>query len=129
MDNSQPPCKVEDTLVFNFNFDNLQKFLSYLHKNDLLINEKIRDFNIKLSELEEIRSKIEETEFQINTIQKKFPEIDHTLFSYQNKILETESNLSNLNIRMSNSEIKVSNLIDKTSALEDNVNNLNRLTE
>jgi hypothetical protein len=123
----EPPCKIEEILTFNF--DNLIKFVSFLQQSDTQINSKIKSLNLKISEIDNFKTKVEEAEFKLNLAQNKFKETEATLNAHQKKLIDLDSKFNFCTSHLTKHDTTLKDFSTRTDSLEENINNLNRISE
>ena len=126
-DKVEPRCKIED--VFSFNFENLKKFLSFLHQGDVELRTNIKNLNSKIFEIDNFKIRLEDAESKINLFEKKLKEVETTQYAHQHKLIELDARqISNMNHLLQHDGI-LNELCPKTKQIEDNIKNFNAISE
>ena len=86
-----PPCGINEVINLNFSFENLQKFLNFLSLNNKDFFTKISNIYIKLKEIDDLKTELNDTNFRLNLFEGKFNEYDITLKNIKDKLLELEN--------------------------------------
>lgn len=88
------PCKIDDVISSNISFENLHKLLNFLVSNDKDYYTKINDIRLKMSQLEDVKSSLEEVTLRLTNCESKFSGIETTINSFFQKFNELDGKIS-----------------------------------
>jgi hypothetical protein len=88
-----PPCNIDDVIKLSYSFDNLYKFLNFLLIKDRESFSKLRDVNIKILEIDDIKVYLEEVTNRVHICEGRFSEIDTTIKSFFEKFKELDNKI------------------------------------
>ena len=90
MNDNFPPCGVDEIIYQVFNFENLKKYIQYLELNSVRAFNQINEIKLKLLELDEVKTNVNEINTRMDIFNNKFNEIEQAISFQQIKILEVE---------------------------------------
>ena len=90
MNDNLPPCGIEEIIYQVFNFDNLKKYIEYLEMNSARAFNQINECKLKLLEIDEIKTNLNEINTRLDIFTNKFHEVEQAISFQQIKILEVE---------------------------------------
>ena len=90
MKDNLPPCEMDDLIVQTISFDNLKKYLTYIENCTNKAFSQISELKMKLLEIEEIKSNLNEINNRLDIVTTRFVEFEQGLHNQQMKILEVE---------------------------------------
>jgi hypothetical protein len=85
-----PPCSIDDVIKLSYSFDNLHRFLNFLLLKDKESLTKIHDIGIKITEINELRTDLEEVTLRVTKFEGKFSEIENTINSFFQRFNELD---------------------------------------
>lgn len=129
MSSEELPVKLEEMLVFSFNFDNLIKVVKYLHKSNQTLSSEINDIKSQLTEIERLREDVTELQIKSRNLEQVTKEQFESLENHQKTLLRLDSQIKENEERQNqfNKALQDTNLT--ISNHEENLNNLNRVVE
>ena len=90
MNDNLPPCGVEEIIIQVFNYDNLKKYIEYLEMNSSRAFNQINEVKLKLLEIDEIKTNLNELNMRLDIFNTKFNDIEQAISFQQIKILDVE---------------------------------------
>lgn len=91
------PCKIDDVISYNISFENLHKLLNFLVSNDKDYYTKINDIRLKMSQLEDVKSSLEEVTLRLTNCESKFSGIINSFIQKFNELDCKISGATNVN--------------------------------
>lgn len=88
-----PPCSIDDVIKLSYSFDNLHKFLNFLVLKDKESLTKIHDIGIKIREIDELQTNLEEVTLRVTKCEGKFSEIENTINAFFQKFNELDNKI------------------------------------
>ena len=134
------PIKLEDLLSYTFNFDNLIKALTFLHNNDINLLSNLKDFDKRISPLENLKNDIEEIKIQAKNIQNANDNLNRSLQIMQERFMKMDYKMTELDKKISenkstmeeqskNIQLHSKNLDHLNKVVEDNIKKANSMRE
>ena len=134
------PIKLEDLLSYTFNFDNLIKALTFLHNNDINLLSNLKDFDKRISSLENLKNDIEDIKIQAKNIQNANDNLNRSLQIMQERFMKMDYKMTELDKKISenkstmeeqskNIQLHRKNLDHLNKVVEDNIKKTNSMRE
>ena len=134
------PIKLEDLLSYTFNFDNLIKALTFLHNNDINLLSNLKDFDKRISPLENLKNDIEDIKIQAKNIQNANDNLNRSLQIMQERFMKMDYKMTELDKKISenkstmeeqskNIQLHRKNLDHLNKVVEDNIKKTNSMRE
>jgi len=89
-----PPCQIDDVIRLSYSFDNLHKFLNFLVFNDKESFTQINEINVKIKEIDILRTNIEEVTSRVGKCESRFSDIETTINSFFLKFNDLDTKIS-----------------------------------
>ncbi len=89
----EPPCKIDDVIRLSYSFENLQKFLNFLVLNDKESFTKLHDVKLKLTEIDDLKTNIEDITIRTFKCETRFMEIENTVNSFFKKFGDLDTKI------------------------------------
>jgi hypothetical protein len=90
----EAPCKIDEVITMNYSFDNLHKFLNFLLLNDKDYFQKLQNIRVKLLEMDELNDNLTQANEKLRDFDLKFTQVENTLMSFHNKFFELDSKIT-----------------------------------
>lgn len=88
-----PPCKIDDVIKLSYSFDNLHRFLNFLVLKDKESLTKLHDIGIKILEIDDLRTNLDDVTLRVTKSEGKFSEIESTINSFFQKFNELDNKI------------------------------------
>jgi len=88
-----PPCQIDDVIKLSYSFDNLHKFLNFLVLKDKESFIKLNNLGIKILEIDDLRTNLDDVTFRVTKSEGKFTEIESSINSFFQKFNELDNKI------------------------------------
>ena len=123
------PVKLEELLQFSFNFSNLIKIIDYLHKNNLSLQNYLKDMDKRLTSLEYLKNDIDDLKIKTENIEKTNENLNHSFMNLQERILKYDSKIAEIQSKTKEIEENEKKIDSIQISHEQNINHLNKVVE
>lgn len=89
----EPPCEIDDVIRFSYSFENLHKFLNFLVLNSKESFTKLHDVKIKLREIDDLKSNLDDVTIRVFKCEGRFTEIENTVNSFFKKFNDLDGKI------------------------------------
>jgi len=123
------PIKLEELVNFSFNFENLIKVISYLHNIDIDFSTNIKDLDKRITNLECLKSDINEIKIQTKSIQNSNDNLNRSMISMQEKLVKMDSKINEIEKKSNSYNIQLKEQGKKLESYGKNIDHLNKVVE
>ena len=121
------PCST--SFLMSINFDGLKEVIEFLHKNINIINEKIKDFDLKFKGFDDVQNQLRENKIKtesglrlLSGLEQSMNNYSHNIMDNSQKISKNKENLDNLKIDIEKIKLDNKNLLNNVKKLSSNLN-------
>ena len=121
------PCST--SFLMSINFDGLKEVIEFLHKNINIINEKIKDFDLKFKGFDDVQNQLRENKIKtesglrlLSGLEQSMNNYSHNIMDNSQKISKNKENLDNLKIDIEKIKLDKKNLLNNVKKLSSNMN-------
>ena len=123
------PIKLEELVNFSFNFENLIKAISYLHNIDLDFSTNIKDLDKRITNLECLKSDINEIKIQAKNIQNSNDNLNRSMQAMQAKLVKMDSKINEIEKKSNGYNTQIKEQGKMLESYGKNIDHLNKVVE